>query len=215
MFSPIITYQLSQLVLDTARCQFLLFKVFLLKEKHKIYKMNMEEFDLMMKLMELIKIKNEIASERRKAGLAGPSPSPSRPRSIYTCQPGRVVQCNFKEKHKANAYPRTCQRIVVTNSHLYVVGGYNALNHVPPYNMFRNFQELWSFNLATKRWKQELDSDNVFFPESFFISAIVPYNSMLLVSILEGEGRKRYFCRYLRNETILNIYSTCSYSAVL
>lgn len=159
--------------------------------------MNMEEFDLMMKLMELIKIKNEIASERRKAGLAVRSPGPSRPKSIYTCQPGRLVQCNFKEKHKANAYPRTCQRIVATDSHFYVVGGYNALNHVPPYNMFRNFQEVWSFNLATKRWKQELDSDNVFFPESFFISAIVPYNSMLLVSILEGEGRNESNTKFL------------------
>lgn len=156
----------------------------------------MEEFDLMMKLMELIKIKNEVASERRRNGRAEPSP-PSRRLPIYTCQPGRLVQCHFKQKHKANAYPRTCQRIVATNSHLYVLGGYNALNHVPLDNMFRNFQELWSFNLATKRWKQELDSDNVGFPESFFISAIVPFNSMLLVSMIKEISKECIDTKYL------------------
>lgn len=125
----------------------------------------------------------------------GPAPpvEPPPPRPIYTFQPARLIKCQFKEKHSAGGFPlaRSGHRIIASKSHLYSLGGYNPRSALIAARRGRCllFQELWSYNFATNRWKLELNADNASnMPTELASNALAIHNNVLIVSIW-GEAK--------------------------
>lgn len=111
-------------------------------------------------------------------------------RPIYKFQPSRLVKCQFKEKHTAGGFPlaRSGHRIIASKSHLYSLGGYNPRSALIAARRGRCllFQELWSYNFATNRWKLELNADNAInMPTELASNALAIHNNVLIVSIWE------------------------------
>lgn len=110
-------------------------------------------------------------------------PKPARP--MYTFQPARLVKCHFKEKHVNGGYPlaRSGHRIIASKSHLYSLGGYNPRSALIAARRGRCllFQELWSYNFATNRWKLERNADNASnMPTELASNALAIHNDVLI-----------------------------------
>ncbi|KAI8038490.1 kelch domain-containing protein 10 homolog [Drosophila gunungcola] len=106
-------------------------------------------------------------------------------RPAYAFQPLRLVKCQYREKHVSGGFPlaRSGHRIIASNSHLYSLGGYNPRSAL---NASRNgrcllFQELWSYNFATRTWKLELNADNASnMPVELASNALTIHNNVLI-----------------------------------
>ncbi|XP_016984941.1 kelch domain-containing protein 10 homolog [Drosophila rhopaloa] len=109
----------------------------------------------------------------------------SKERSPYAFQPLRLVKCQYKDKHNFGGFPlaRSGHRIIASNSHLYSLGGYNPRSAVSASRNGRCllFQELWSFNFATRTWKLELNADNASnMPVELASNALTIHNNVLI-----------------------------------
>ncbi|XP_068143978.1 kelch domain-containing protein 10 homolog [Drosophila tropicalis] len=103
----------------------------------------------------------------------------------YSFQPLRLVKCHYKEKHSPGGFPlaRSGHRIIASNSHLYSLGGYNprSASVAVRRNRCLLFQELWSYNFATNRWKLELNEEcanNM--PVELASNALTIHNNVLI-----------------------------------
>ncbi|ALC42409.1 slim [Drosophila busckii] len=110
---------------------------------------------------------------------------PQTERPLYTFQPARLVKCQFKEKHWVGFFPlaRSGHRIIASKSHLYSLGGYNPRSALTAARRGRCllFQELWSYNFATNRWKLELNADNASnMPTELASNALAIHNDVLI-----------------------------------
>jgi len=108
--------------------------------------------------------------------------------ALYSFQPLRLVKCPYKDKHIAGEFPlaRSGHRIIASNSHLYSLGGYNPRSALAASRHGRCllFQELWSYNFATRTWKLELNADNASnMPVELASNALTIHNNVLIVSI--------------------------------
>lgn len=132
---------------------------------------------------------SEMSTTISNIGLGPFEPTESKPaRPIYTFQPARLVKCQFKEKHCIGGFPlaRSGHRIIASKSHLYSLGGYNPRSALIAARRGRCllFQELWSYNFATNRWKLELNADNASnMPTELASNALAIHNDVLIVSI--------------------------------
>ena len=111
----------------------------------------------------------------------------SQKKPLYSFQPLRLIQCHYKNRHDRWEYPiaRSGHRIIASESHLYSLGGYNPKR---PTNVMRRdtcilFQELWSYNFASNKWKLLQNADNSHMPRELASNALVIYDNVLIVSI--------------------------------
>nr|XP_016941110.1 kelch domain-containing protein 10 homolog [Drosophila suzukii] len=105
--------------------------------------------------------------------------------ALYSFQPLRLVKCPYKDKHIAGEFPlaRSGHRIIASNSHLYSLGGYNPRSALAASRHGRCllFQELWSYNFATRTWKLELNADNASnMPVELASNALTIHNNVLI-----------------------------------
>lgn len=109
---------------------------------------------------------------------------PNKP--IYTFKPQRLMKCNYKKNCAPRDYPfaRSGHRVVASESHLYTLGGYNPSNsNAAIHGSGMLFQELWRFNLATKRWVLlHNPSTNRNMPGELASNALIISNNLLIVS---------------------------------
>lgn len=110
----------------------------------------------------------------------------SQKKPLYSFQPLRLIQCHYKNRHDRWEYPiaRSGHRIIASESHLYSLGGYNPKR---PTNVMRRdacilFQELWSYNFASNKWKLLQNADNSHMPRELASNALVIYDNVLIVS---------------------------------
>ncbi|XP_030386869.1 kelch domain-containing protein 10 homolog [Scaptodrosophila lebanonensis] len=124
---------------------------------------------------------SEMATTTSNVG--GPEPPKIKP--IYCFQPLRLVKCQYKEKHCIGGFPlaRSGHRIIASKTHLYSLGGYNPRSALTAARRGRCllFQELWSYNFATSRWKLELNADNARnMPVELASNALAIHNNVLI-----------------------------------
>ncbi|TMW47610.1 hypothetical protein DOY81_007309 [Sarcophaga bullata] len=108
----------------------------------------------------------------------------SQKKPLYSFQPLRLIQCHYKNRHDRWEYPiaRSGHRIIASESHLYSLGGYNPKR---PANVMRRdacilFQELWSYNFASNKWKLLQNADNSHMPRELASNALVIYDNVLI-----------------------------------
>ncbi|XP_020815412.1 kelch domain-containing protein 10 homolog [Drosophila serrata] len=111
-------------------------------------------------------------------------PMDQQPCPNYAFQPLRLVKCQYK-KHCKGGFPleRSGHRIIASNSHLYSLGGYNPRSALRASRRGHCllFQELWSFNFATRTWKLELNADNASnMPVELASNALTIHNNVLI-----------------------------------
>ncbi|KAH8348912.1 hypothetical protein KR084_012428 [Drosophila pseudotakahashii] len=109
----------------------------------------------------------------------------SQPRPAYAFQPLRLVKCQYRDKHIPGGFPlaRSGHRIIASNSHLYSLGGYNPRSAMSASRHGRCllFQELWSYNFATRTWRLELNADNASnMPVELASNALTIHNNVLI-----------------------------------
>jgi len=154
---------------------------------------------------------SEMSTTISNVGLTVGPLEPATARPMYTFQPARLVKCQFKEKHSTGGFPlaRSGHRIIASKSHLYSLGGYNPRSALIAARRGRCllFQELWSYNFATNRWKLELNADNASnMPTELASNALAIHNDVLIVSIecthvyvfscYVGKGRNKNRCNF-------------------
>lgn len=104
---------------------------------------------------------------------------------LYSFQPLKLIKVQYKYWCSSGEFPtaRSGHRVVATNSHLYSLGGYNP--HRTPLRRltYKLYQELWSYNFATKRWKLVLHPDNCNMPLEQASIALISHNNLLIVSL--------------------------------
>lgn len=120
---------------------------------------------------------------RKKCGRKQPT------NTMYIFRPYELVKVNYKcydglfDKGK-NSYPkpRSGHRIVCNDSDLYCFGGFNPNRggHRTNRTMFL-FQELWKFDLFTKKWNVVYSSSIEGMPEELASNAVILKNNMLIV----------------------------------
>lgn len=107
---------------------------------------------------------------------------PNKP--IYAFKPQRLMKCNYKKHCAPRDYPfaRSGHRVVASDSHLYTLGGYNPSNsNTTIHGSGMLFQELWRFNLATKRWVLlHNPSTNRNMPGELASNALIISNNLLI-----------------------------------
>ncbi|XP_017054276.1 kelch domain-containing protein 10 homolog [Drosophila ficusphila] len=106
-------------------------------------------------------------------------------RPLYTFRPLQLVKCQYREKHLPGGFPlaRSGHRIIASNSHLYSLGGYNPRSALAASRRGHCllFQELWSYNFATRTWRLELNADNASnMPVELASNALTIHNNVLI-----------------------------------
>lgn len=122
-----------------------------------------------------------LSSDKQQSQMAGQIP-------MYAFQPLRLVKCQYRDKHIPGGFPlaRSGHRIIASNSHLYSLGGYNPRSAMSASRHGRCllFQELWSYNFATRTWRLELNAGNAAnMPVELASNALTIHNNVLIVSI--------------------------------
>lgn len=109
--------------------------------------------------------------------------------TMYTFRPYELVKVNYKSyksffNNGINKYPRprSGHRIVCNDSDLYCFGGFNP--NVPNNSTGRTlylFQELWRFDLFTKKWSLVYSPTDEGMPDELASNAVILKNNMLIV----------------------------------
>ncbi|XP_033153670.1 kelch domain-containing protein 10 homolog [Drosophila mauritiana] len=104
---------------------------------------------------------------------------------MYAFQPLRLVKCQYRDKNIPGGFPlaRSGHRIIASNSHLYSLGGYNPRSAMSASRHGRCllFQELWSYNFATRTWRLELNAGNAAnMPVELASNALTIHNNVLI-----------------------------------
>lgn len=111
---------------------------------------------------------------------------------MYTFRPYELVKVNYKcykglfdKGMGINSYPRprSGHRIVCTDSDIYCFGGFNP-NIEGARGARRTlhlFQELWKFDLFTKKWNIVYSPSIEGMPEELASNAVILKNNMLIV----------------------------------
>lgn len=109
---------------------------------------------------------------------------------MYTFRPYELVKVNYKGyKGKfgqgINSYPRprSGHRIVCNDSDLYCFGGFNPNigERARGGRTMYLFQELWKFDLFTKKWNIVYSPTIEGMPEELASNAVILKNNMLIV----------------------------------
>lgn len=103
----------------------------------------------------------------------------------YLFEPFKITEVKYRGF--ASPRPRSGHRIACDDVKIYCFGGYNP--HLPLNIIQRNnptwtpgmplFKELWSFTLATKKWKQHIVTENM--PEELASNAMCMSGKYLMV----------------------------------
>lgn len=112
--------------------------------------------------------------------------------TMYTFRPYELVKVNYKCYNGLfdkgiNSYPRprSGHRIVCNDSDLYCFGGFNPnVGSTSGRNAGRTlylFQELWKFDLFTKKWNLVYAPTIEGMPEELASNAVILKNNMLIV----------------------------------
>lgn len=112
---------------------------------------------------------------------------------LYTFRPFELVKINYKN-YSTTSYigrginfypkPRSGHRIVCDNTNIYCFGGYNP--EVDP-GLFRTqylFQEMWKYNLMTKKWVQVFGHNHANMPDELASNAIVWKDDLIIVNMI-------------------------------
>lgn len=107
-----------------------------------------------------------------------------RPERPYAFRPLKLMKCPYKYWCEIGEFPtaRSGHRVVATESHLYSLGGYNPNRGQLRRVSCKLYQELWSYNFATKRWKLVLHPNNCDMPNELASTALIVHNNVLIVS---------------------------------
>lgn len=103
----------------------------------------------------------------------------------YIFQPLKLIRVPYKYWCVPGDFPsaRSGHRVVATDSNLYSLGGYNPNRAPLRRTACKLYQELWSYNFATKRWALVMHPDNCNMPLEQASNALTVYNNVLIVSI--------------------------------
>lgn len=131
--------------------------------------------------------------------------------TMYTFRPYELVKVNYKcykglFDKGINTYPRprSGHRIVCNDSDLYCFGGFNPNIGERNRNVGNRtqylFQELWKFDLFTKKWSIVYSSTMEGMPEELASNAVILKNNMLIVRsnffLVIGLNRLKCFCDF-------------------
>lgn len=116
------------------------------------------------------------------------------PRQMYTFRPFELTKINYKcykdRYHQGiNTYPkpRSGHRIVCNDSNIFCFGGFNpdlAETHGQRRAAYL-FQELWKYDLVSKKWTLVFGPNAKDMPEEPASNAIVLKDDMILVNFLK------------------------------
>lgn len=94
-----------------------------------------------------------------------------------------LVRVNYKLQSCGEyPVPRSGHRVIASDGYLFSLGGYNpkAARIAARHGRCLLFQELWSYNFATKRWKLLMDNDTKNMPQELASNALVIHNNLLI-----------------------------------
>lgn len=110
---------------------------------------------------------------------------------MYTFRPFELTKVEYKNYNAVNRgrginfYPkaRSGHRIVCNDTNIYCFGGYNP--SATPIRMRTQylFQEMWQYNLMTKRWRQVFGHNHDNMPEELASNAIVWKDELIIVRV--------------------------------
>lgn len=111
--------------------------------------------------------------------------------SSYTFQPLKLIKVNYKFLAPGVDFPvsRSGHRVIASESHLYSLGGYNPRSALSAARrgLCLLFQELWSYNFSTNKWKLLLNGENAqSMPRELASNALAIHNNVLIVSICQN-----------------------------
>ncbi|XP_055838665.1 kelch domain-containing protein 10 homolog [Episyrphus balteatus] len=104
-------------------------------------------------------------------------------RDEYVFKAYDLVKINYKLQ-KSEEFPvsRSGHRIIASDGHLYSLGGYNprSARAAARHGRCLLFQELWSYNFATKKWNLLMDSQTRNMPQELASNALAIHNNLLI-----------------------------------
>lgn len=104
-------------------------------------------------------------------------------REEYVFRAYDLVKINYK-LNKSEEFPvsRSGHRVIASEGHLYSLGGYNprSARAARRHGGCLLFQELWSFNFATGKWKLLMDSRTRNMPQELASNALAIHNNLLI-----------------------------------
>lgn len=104
-------------------------------------------------------------------------------REEYAFRPFELVKVNYKtQSWEQFPIARSGHRVIASDSHLYSLGGYNprSARQAARHGRVLLFQELWSYNFATKKWKLLMDSRTKNMPQELASNALAIHNNLLI-----------------------------------
>ncbi|XP_055919312.1 kelch domain-containing protein 10 homolog [Eupeodes corollae] len=104
-------------------------------------------------------------------------------RDEYVFRAYELTKVNYKLQ-KSDAFPvsRSGHRVIASDAHLFSLGGYNprSARNSAMRGRCLLFQELWSYNFATKKWKLLMDSKTKNMPQELASNALAIHNNLLI-----------------------------------
>lgn len=126
-----------------------------------------------------------------RATAAASMTMPLNPPKLYTFRPYELTKVEYKNYNAVNRgrginfypKPRSGHRIVCNDTNIYCFGGYNP--SATPIRMRTQylFQEMWQYNLMTKRWRQVFGHNHENMPEELASNAIVWKDELIIVRV--------------------------------